>query len=100
MYAYHKELDRRYCMRAQVDRDKLAQSFVESGQKEAIVNYLPTPNGRRQCDEMNLSDGLITLRLIRVDLPNETEVLITNLMDKKRYPAQEFKRLSHLRWGG
>jgi hypothetical protein len=49
---------------------------------------------------MNLSDGLITLRLIRVDLPNETEVLITNLMDKKRYPAQEFKRLSHLRWGG
>ena len=97
MYAYHKELDRRYCMRARVDRDKLARSFVESGQKEAIVNYLPTPNGRQQCDEMNLSDEPITLRLIRVDLPNETEVLITNLMDKKRYPAQEFKRLYHLR---
>jgi hypothetical protein len=45
------------------------------------------------------SDEPITLRLIRVDLPKETEVLITNLIDKKRYPAQEFKRLYHLRWG-
>jgi IS4 transposase len=79
MYAYHKELDRKYCMQARVDRDKLPRSFVESGQKEAIVNYLPTPGGRRQCDE--------------------TEVLITNLIDKKCYPAQEFKRLYHLRWG-
>jgi hypothetical protein len=35
------------------------------------------------------------LRLIRVDLPEETEVLITNLMDEKRYPAHEFKRLYH-----
>jgi hypothetical protein len=34
-----------------------------------------------------------------VDLPEETEVLITNLVDRKRYPAQEFKRLYHLRWG-
>jgi hypothetical protein len=48
---------------------------------------------------MNLSDAPITLRLIRVDLANETEVLITNLMDEKRYPAREFKRLYHLRWG-
>jgi IS4 transposase len=48
---------------------------------------------------MNLSDEPITLRLIRVDLPEETEVLITNLMDEKRYPAHEFKRLYHLRWG-
>jgi hypothetical protein len=99
MYAYYKELDRRYGIRARVDRDKLARSFVESGQMEAIVNDLPTPNGCRQCDEMNLSDEPITLRLIRVDLPNETEVLITSLMDKKCYPAHEFKRLYHLRWG-
>lgn len=99
MYAYHKELNRKYCMRARVNRDKLVHAFVESAQKEAFVTYTPTHSGRRQCDEMNLSDEPITLRLLRVDLPGETEVLITNLMDTKRYPAQEFKRLYHLRWG-
>jgi hypothetical protein len=49
--------------------------------------------------EMNFSVSPITLRLIRVDLPKETEELITNLVDDKRYPAHEFKRLYNLRWG-
>jgi IS4 transposase len=99
MYAYHQELGRGFCMRARVERDKLARKFVESGKAEAFVTYTPNQKSRRQCDEMNLSNEPITLRLIRVDLPEETEVLITNLMDEKRYPAHEFKRLYHLRWG-
>ncbi len=39
----------------------------------------------------------ITLRLIRVDLPNEVEVLVTNLVDSKCYSARLFKGLYHLR---
>jgi IS4 transposase len=42
----------------------------------------------------------LTLRLIRVELDNgEIEVLVTNLMDKQRFPSNEFKQLYHLRWG-
>ena len=41
----------------------------------------------------------ITLRLVRVDLPNEVEVLVTNLMDKEAYDSSIFKSLYHLRWG-
>ena len=99
LYAYHQDLGRKFCMRARVDRDNLARTFVASGKEEAFVTYTPNRNSRHQCDEMNLSDAPITLRLIRVDLPNETEVLITNLMDEKRFPASDFKRLYHLRWG-
>lgn len=99
LYAYHQELERKFCMRARVDRDNRAREFVESGKAEAFITYTPNRTSRRQCDEMNLSDAPITLRLIRVDLPGETEVLITNLVDEKRYPAHEFKRLYHLRWG-
>jgi len=99
MYAYHQEHSRGFCMRARVDRDNLARKFVDSGKAEAFVTYTPNRNSRCQCDEMNLSDEPITLRLIRVDLQEEAEVLITNLMDEKRYPAIEFKRLYHLRWG-
>lgn len=99
MYAYHRKLARPFCMRARVSRDNLARTFVASGEPEAIVTYTPNRISRRQCEEKGLSDEPITLRLIRVDLPGETEVLITNLMDAKRYPAHEFKRLYHLRWG-
>ncbi len=99
MYAYHQELGRSFCMRTIVNRDNLSRDFVQSGQSEAIVTYRPNRNSRQQCEEMNLPDTPITLRLIRVDLPGETEVLVTNLMDQKRFPAQEFKRLYHLRWG-
>ena len=98
-YAYHQELERAFCMRARVMRDNLARDFVQSEQAEALITYTPNRNSRLQCEEMNLSDQPITLRLIRVDLPGETEVLITNLIDQKRYPAHEFKRLYHLRWG-
>jgi hypothetical protein len=99
LYAYHQDIGRKFCMRARVDRDNRVSAFVDSGKEEAFVTYTPNRNSRSQCDEMNLSDAPITLRLIRVDLPNETEVLVTNLMDEKRYPAREFKRLYHLRWG-
>jgi hypothetical protein len=97
MYAFHQELERSFCMRARVSRDNLAREFVESGQAQALVTYTPNRNSRLQCEEMGLSDAPVTLRLIRVDLPGETEVLITNLFDKKRYSAHEFKRLYHLR---
>jgi hypothetical protein len=39
------------------------------------------------------------LRLVRVVLDNEVEVLITNPLDYERYPTHEFKALHHLRWG-
>ena len=99
MYAYHQDLGRSCCMRTIVKRDNLARDFVQSGQPDAIVTYRPNRTSRQQCEEMNLSDTPLTLRLIRVDLPGETEVLVTNLMDEKRFPAHQFKRLYHLRWG-
>ncbi len=39
------------------------------------------------------------MRLIRVELKNEVEILITNLVDKKHYPKCVFKALYYLRWG-
>jgi len=42
----------------------------------------------------------ITYRLIRVKLPTgETEVLLTTLIDKKRYGYQHFASLYNKRWG-
>ena len=41
----------------------------------------------------------LKLRLIRVDLPTgETEVLITSLTDREKYPVEIFGDLYHRRW--
>ncbi len=34
-----------------------------------------------------------------MQLPNEVEVLITNLVDSQKYDVSVFKSLYHLRWG-
>ncbi|MEN7974101.1 MAG: IS4 family transposase [Verrucomicrobiota bacterium] len=88
-----------FCLRARTGRDSAAKQFVESGASEAMVTYAPSPSSRAHCEQFDLPTEPITLRLIRVDLPNEVEVLITNLDNSKRYPASLFKRLYHLRWG-
>jgi hypothetical protein len=40
------------------------------------------------------------VRLIRIDLPSgEIEILMTSLLDSKKYPSTMFKELYFLRWG-
>jgi hypothetical protein len=88
-----------FCLRARTGRDLAAKQFVESGASEATVTYTPNRTSRAYCEQFGLPTEPITLRLIRVDLPNEVEVLVTNLDDIEHYPARLFKRLYHLRWG-
>jgi hypothetical protein len=63
------------------------------------VTIKPNKSSVKTCIEKGLSSAPIKLRLVRVDLPNEIEVLITNLMDTELYEASLFKSLYHLRWG-
>lgn len=93
------ERQQAFCLRARTGRDLIAKQFAESGAQEATVSYTPNRSSRAYCEQFGLSTEPVTLRLIRVDLPNEVEVLITNLDNSKRYPARLFKRLYHLRWG-
>jgi hypothetical protein len=42
----------------------------------------------------------ITVRFVRVVLDTgEVEVLVTSLLDERRYPHEDFKEVYHLRWG-
>ncbi len=46
------------------------------------------------------SISTIQVRLLRIDLPGgETEILITTLLDSKKYPTKIFKKLYFMRWG-
>ncbi len=99
LYAYLLEHNISFCMRAKTNQSLLIREFVKSGKKEAVVTFEPNKPSLKTCEEKGLSTKPITLRLVRVDLPNEVEVLVTNLMDEDTYDCSIFKSLYHLRWG-
>jgi hypothetical protein len=99
LYALHRQLDRAFCLRAKIQQDRIFQAFVASGEKQAWVSFTPNASSRVSCRKRGLCEAPITLRLVRVELPNEVEVLVTNLVDAKCSPVAIFKSLYHLRWG-
>ncbi len=98
-YTHHIKHNLSFCIRAKTHQDLVVKDFISSEKKEALVTFHPGKQALRVCKEKGLPVKPITLRLIRVDLPNEVEVLITNLSDDVEFDASIFKSLYHLRWG-
>ena len=88
-----------FCMRARENVDTIYKEFKNSGEKERVVEISPNTNSIKICKEKGIPIEPVTLRLVRVELKDEVEVLVTNLLDKKQYPVYLFKKLYHLRWG-
>jgi len=86
-------------MRAKINQGLLYKQFAESGMAQTIITLEPNKRSVEQCIEKGLPTCPLRLRLVRVELDGEIEVLITNLMDEQSLPASEFKELYHLRWG-
>jgi len=86
-------------MRAKVNRNLFCKVFIASGKPEQIITLQPNKSSIDQCRRRGLLAHPISIRLVRVDLDNEIEVLITNLLDTQACPAEKFKALYHLRWG-
>lgn len=88
-----------FCARIPNTKWKQVRKFYHSGQKEKIIFLNPSYSALKRCAELGLDDSPIKLRLVRIELDNgETEILITSLLDTKRYPHSEFANLYHLRW--
>jgi len=99
LYAFHLRHNHAFCMRATTNRSVVVREFIESNKREAVITFMPNKLSIQTCKEKGLSTAPIKLRLVRVDLPNDVEVLMTNLMDKEVHDANIFKSLYHLRWG-
>ena len=103
-------LNRKFVCRARTG-DKYVKRFLESGKTEDTIelsaqasNLNSTLRHNRKIREAGLKAGDSTkVRLIRYEQHNANgEVvvyaMITNLLDKKKYPASEFKDLYRKRW--
>jgi hypothetical protein len=99
LYAALAQKKLSFCMRVKSNLEHTFRDFANSGQSQAIIEIKPNKTSIIQCANKGLPSKPIRLRLIRVNLKKETEILITNLLDEERYPIKIFKGLYHLRWG-
>ena len=99
LFALHIQQQRKFCMRTKTTQWRLSRDFLASGEKDKVMTVNIPSSARQKCQKRGLSLAPIQLRLVRVDLPNEVEVLITNLTDQKRYPSRVFQSLYFCRWG-
>jgi hypothetical protein len=88
-----------FCSRISCTKWKIIRRFMESGRLEQVI-MLPVPaTSIAACKSLQLDTHPIRLRLVRVELESgESEVLITSLIDTKKYPHQHFAELYHDRW--
>jgi hypothetical protein len=76
-----------------------AKAFLESGELEQIITLDLCHTSRKLCKDHGFSDDPITLRFIRIDLPNqEVIILATSLLDQESFEFNDFKELYLKRW--
>ena len=89
-----------FCVRMKGSWWKEVRAFRESGEKERIVTFiLPDKDINKLNKYPESATNPLKCRLIRVELETgEIEILCTSLIDKKKYPQEQFKELYHFRW--
>ncbi len=92
-----------YVMRCKLGHNKRIAAFVKSKKKEKTEDWALNSSAIKELRLMGFdvsNQTTIRVRLVRIKLDNgETEVLITSLIDNKKYPHKIFKTLYFKRWG-
>ena len=88
-----------FCARVAVSNWSVAKELVKSGKNEIIAEIRPGRKLKRKYKKNGITIEPIKCRFICVELSSgEKEVLVTSLLDEKKYPHYIFKGLYHLRW--
>lgn len=102
MVALHlwQKKERKFVIRAK-ETQLMIRAFIQSGKCSSVVEMQPTPSsivGLKKSGFEITKDTLVRVRLVRVELANSIEVLITNLWEEEGHSTKEFKNLYFLRW--
>ena len=99
----HQHYGSHCIIRMPVGFSNTAKAFVASGKKEQIITERLSYKSRIVLNSLGLpvnAQTTITYRLIRVILPTgEVEVLLTTLLDTKRFKRGYFSEIYRKRWG-
>jgi hypothetical protein len=98
--AYADKQKREVLVRCPAQSFGVVNDFWKSDEIERIVTLtVPgTPQTKKFVREHKLPQA-VTVRLLKFTLSTgETEVLLTTLIDRRRYPRAEFEQVYHWRW--
>jgi len=96
---FHNKIDVDFLFRVKVSFNNVVKDFVKSGKKSKVVELLPAKNKSYKGKEFS-KETVIKVRLVSVKLDDGTiEVLMTSLLDSKKYRSKIFKELYFKRWG-
>lgn len=99
--AQEKEI--KFVMRCRNNFNAEVSAFVAGSEKSKIVEFTPNESAIKELKRYGYivtKETKIKVRLVKVLLDTgETEVLITNLYDKKEFPTLLFKEIYFMRWG-
>ena len=99
----HRYFGSNCVIRLPVGFSNTVKVFISSGKRQQIITEPLQIRARRVLPELKIKvpvDTAITYRLIRINLPNnETEVLLTTLLDKNKYHWPHFGEIYRKRWG-
>ncbi|MDH3326683.1 MAG: IS4 family transposase [Gammaproteobacteria bacterium] len=99
LFALHQHHNVQYCARMPIGFSTTIKAFVESKEKDRVIELSATKKSIKKCQALDVSTSNIKVRLIRVMLDDGSiEVLATSLLDTKKFPRKTFLNLYHQRW--
>jgi hypothetical protein len=72
--------------------------FVRSGRESDIVTIALPLKDRDKAAELGITEVRMRCRLVRIELENDTEILLTSLINEKEFTVADLKELYGLRW--
>jgi len=103
-FAYeHMDKGIDFVIRIPLGFNHLVYTFMKTDKKDSVLKWYPPRNAIRELKargyEIDKKDFL-KVRLVKIPLDDGTiEVLLTTLLDKRKYPYKEFGPLYFKRWG-
>jgi hypothetical protein len=99
----HTIKHREFVIRGTKTFNKEVKEFLKSGKESEVVELPATDGAIIKLSKLGYvisKETKIKVRLVRVKIDSgEVEILITSLLDEKKYPPLIFKGLYHKRWG-
>jgi hypothetical protein len=99
----HLQKKAHFVIRCKVGFNQVVKKFVAGGKKQSVTEFSILENVRRELQQQGWlvdKNASVRVRLLRIDTgQEEPEILITSLLDLKKYPHSCFKELYNYRWG-
>lgn len=86
-----------YCFRINKS-SSFVKEFIASGMKDVVLDWHPSNSTKASCRKNNTDEESMKVRLVLIELENETEILVTSLLNQQKFSYSDMQKLYNTRW--